>query len=176
MDDTIIKKMEKTLRSYYRKQEEVRAQKRVLESIEKNEQEIRCVLLDINQLIPSGGTVAKYCTAAGGGNGYVSDPTSRSYHEYTQSVEKLQGELVVLLKDKMKLKMHIMQLEASLDGITFALNLLDPLERQICEQYYGLKRKTNLQIGLALNLDEKSIRYRRKNINQKLNEYLHVKV
>jgi hypothetical protein len=94
-------------------------------------------LLDANQLIPSKGTVAQYCLAGGGGNGYTSDPTAQTYHEFTKSVERFQNELVILLQKKMKLKMQVMQLESSIDGITFALNLLDPLERQICEPITG---------------------------------------
>ncbi len=175
VDELAIKNMEKILRGYYRKQEELQSKKAAIESVEKNEREIRCILLDANQLIPSKGTVTFYSAAAGGGNGLISDPTAQSYQEFTKSVEKFQNELVVLLQKKIKLKMQIMQLVSSMDGITFALNLLDPLERKICNEYYGLKRKSNLQIGLALNLDEKSVRYRRKNINQKLIEYLRIK-
>lgn len=102
----------------------------------------------------------------------VSDPTAQAYQEYSRSVENLQRELVMLLPKKMKLKMQIIQLEAAIDRIGFALNLLDPIERTICEQYYGLRRKSNLQIGLALNMDEKTIRYRKKSISKKLSEYL----
>ncbi len=176
MDEVAIKHMEKTLRSYYRKLEELQYKKNALEVLEKNEHDIRCILLDANQLIPSKGTVAHYSTAAGGGSGYISDPTVQTYQEFTKSVEKFQNELVVLIQKKIKLKMQVIQLESAIDGITFAMNLLEPMERKICDDYYGIKRKSNLQIGLALNMDEKSVRYRRKIINQKLVEYLRVKV
>jgi hypothetical protein len=174
VDEVAIKKMEKTLRDYYRKLEELESKKAAIAAIEKNEREVRGVLLDADQLIPSKGMVTRYSAAAGGGNGFVSDPTAQGYQEFTKSIEKFQNELVVLIQRKIKLKMQIMQIESSTDGITFALNLLEPLERKICEEYYGLRRKSNLQIGLALNLDEKSVRYRRKVINQKLADYLRV--
>lgn len=176
MDDVAIKNMERKLRSYYRKLEELQIKKNAITAIEKNEREIRCILVDANQLIPSKGIVTKYSAAAGSGSGYINDPTAQSYNEFARSVEKFQNELVGLIQNKMKLKMQILQLESSIDGITFALNMLDTLEHTICEQYYGVKRKSNLQIGLVLNMDEKTIRYRRKIINQKLIEYLRIKV
>lgn len=175
MDDAAIKSMEKTLRTYYRKREELQNKKESIEGIEKNMREIRGILLDANQLVPSKGTVTNYSLVGGGGNGYISDPTAQTYQEFTKSVEKFQDELMVLVQKKINLKMQVMQIEASIAGITFALNLLDPLEQKICLEYYGLKRKSNLQIGLALNMDEKSVRYRRKIINQKLIDYLRIK-
>lgn len=175
MNDTAMKGMEAALRSYYRKLDERQVKKRALEAVEKNAEDIRRILLDVNQLIPSKGTVSSYRPVTGGGSGLVCDPTAQAYAEFTRSMERSQRELVVLLEKKIRLKMEIMHLESSIEGIGFALNLLDPVERMICEQYYGLKRKSNLQIGLALNMDEKTIRYRRKNINQKLSDYLKVK-
>lgn len=176
MDEAAIKNMEKTLRNYYRKREEIESKRVEIEAVEKHEREIRGILFDADQLIPSKGSVRQYQAMAGGGNGWINDPTAQNYQEFARSVENFQNKLVVLMQKKMKLKMQIMQLESSTDGIAFALNLLDPLEKKICDGYYGLKKKSNLQIGLALNLDEKSVRYRRKIINQKLIEYLKVKV
>ncbi|KUO59012.1 MAG: hypothetical protein APF84_05765 [Gracilibacter sp. BRH_c7a] len=175
MDDTVIKEMESTLQRYYRKIEELQSKRKALETVEKNADDIRRILLDVNQLIPSNGTVANYNLIVAESSGRVYDTTAQAYNEFSRSVEKFERELVTLLQKKIKLKMQIMQLEASLEGIGFALNLLDPLDRTICEQYYGVKRKSNLQIGLSLNMDEKSIRYRKKIINQKLSEYLKVR-
>lgn len=172
MDDAVMREMEATLRSYYKKIEELQGKRRALETVEKNAEDVRRLLQDANQLVPSNGTVAKYSFAAGGPSRMVSDPTAQAYQEYSRTVENLQRELVMLLPKKMKLKMQIIQLEAAVDRIGFALNLLDPIERTICEQYYGLRRKSNLQIGLALNMDEKTIRYRKKSISKKLSEYL----
>lgn len=175
MNEPAIKGMESTLQKYYRKIEELHVKKRALETVEKNADELKRMLLDVNQLIPSNGTVAKYSQVGGGQAGGISDPTAHAYNEFARSVEQYQRELVVLLQKRIKLKMEIMQLESSIEGIGFALNLLDPVEKTICEQYYGLRRKSNLQIGLALNMDEKTIRYRRKIINQKLSDYLKVR-
>ncbi|UWG96404.1 hypothetical protein LPY66_16105 [Dehalobacter sp. DCM] len=175
MDNTTMKGMEATLRSYYRKLEELQVKRRALEAVEMHVEDIRKTLCDVNQLIPSNGMVAKYGVAAGGSSGHMSDPTVQAYNDFSRSIEKSQMELVGLLEKKIKLKMEIMHLEASMEGICFALDSLDPLEQAICEQYYGLKRKSNLQIGLALGMDEKTIRYRKKNINQKLTDYLRFK-
>lgn len=175
MNDMAMKGMETILRNYYRKLEELQVKRRALEAVEKNAEDIRKILSDVNQLIPSNGTVAKYNVAAGGSKGRISDPTAQAYNEFARSMEKSQMELVVLLEKKIKLKMEIMHLEASIEGISFALDVLDAVERAICEQYYGLKRTSNLQIGLALGMDEKTVRYRKRNITQKLSNYLRIK-
>jgi uncharacterized protein YccT (UPF0319 family) len=171
--DANIIEMENKLRGYYQKVEELKVKQNDLKILEKNIEEIKLILSDATELIPSRGMIATYKVTVGTSRG-ISDPTVQAYNDYEKSIEQFQRNLVILLQKKINLKMDIMNLESVIEGITFALDLLDPLDRTICEQYYGLKRKSNLQIGLALNMDEKSIRYRRKNINNKLIKYLKV--
>lgn len=168
-----LKNMENILRSYFRRLEELQVKRIALENVKKNADEARRILLDVNEIVPTKGTIARY-KAISGGCGYVNDGLAQNYYEFTSSVERLQKELISLLHRNIKLKMQIIYLESAIEGITFALSLLEPVDRTICEQYYGIRNKSNLQIGLNLNMDEKTIRYRRKRINQKLLQYLKV--
>lgn len=162
---------ENMLKNYYRSLNELWVKKAIIENLRKNANEIRNILLDVNELVPSRGIVTQYM-AVSGGCVYVCDRSAQNYYEFTSSVEKFEKRLAALLHRGVKLKSQIIYLESAIEGITYALGLLDPVDRTICEKCYGLKEHSNLQIAKELRMDEKTIRYRRKKINQKLNLYL----
>lgn len=173
MKEMLDKELENILKNYYCRMHELQVKKIALEKVRKSTDEIRKILLDVNEVVPPQGTIARY-KAVSGGCGYVNDGSAQNYYNFTLSLENFQKELVSLMHKNIKLQIQIIYLESAVEGISFALNLLEPLDRTICEQCYGLGGKSNLQIGLALNMDEKTIRYRRKRINRKLAEFLRV--
>jgi len=162
---------EDMLKNYYRSLNELWVKKGIIKNLRKNAEEIRNILLDVNELVPSKGIVARYM-AVSGGCMYVCDRTAQNYYEFTSSVEKFEKRLAALLHRSAKLKIQIIYLESAIEGITYVLSLLDPVDRTICEKCYGLKEHSNLQIAKELRMDEKTIRCRRKKINQKLSLYL----
>ncbi len=174
MEGTVFKKTERMLYNYYRKKEGLLRNKKALETTEKHIQDIRLILMDADELIPSFGVIGNYmCMVGGTGKGITGDPTVRRFDEHHKSIEDLQDELARLIRRKIKLKMRIMKLEAEMDGIEFALGLLDEEERNIAEQKYLYKR-SNIQVGIALGMDESTVRYRRNAFVQKVAKSLRI--
>lgn len=174
MEERLFTKTEKILYGYYKKREELYRKQKALETVEQNIADIRRILAEADDLIPSFGIVGKYQTVVGGtGGGSVSDPTERIYSEYVRTIEDFERELAQLIKRKIKLKMRIMTLQTEIEGIEFALGLLEEQEKKIAEQKYYYKR-SNLQIGLALKMDESTVRYQRRLIVEKMARYLRV--
>lgn len=80
-----------------------------------------------------------------------------TYQKHMKTIEQLQNKLSELMQRKIKLKMRIFKLEQEIYGIEFAIGELSEIEKKIVEQKYFYKR-SNLQIGIELGYDEKSIR------------------
>ena len=173
MNEIPSRELENILRNYYCRMHELQVKKIALEKLRKSTDEIRKILLDVHEIVPLQGTIARY-KAVSGGCGYVNDGSAQNYYNFTLSLENFQKELVSLMHKNIKLQIQIIYLESAVEGVSFALASLEALDRTICEQCYGLRGKSNLQIASALRMDEKTIRHRRKRINRKLAEYLSV--
>lgn len=172
MDKELFRKVEGMLYRYYRKLQDLGRKKKALAGTEKRIAEIKKLLIEANNFIPSFGMVGNYLAVIGGkSDGPLADHTVRAYDVYTHSVDQLMGKLAQLEKRRISLKLRIMTLETEIEGIEFAISLLDPEERQIVEQKYMYQR-SNLQIGMALGLDESTVRYRRQAIVEKIARWL----
>ncbi|UWG96405.1 LuxR C-terminal-related transcriptional regulator [Dehalobacter sp. DCM] len=173
MSDRQSTDVEDILEAYYRKLDEIQVKEIVIKTIEKNVGELRRMLLDVNELVPSKDVISVYGGILGGA-GYVCEASAQSYPALKPPKDRIEKELVKLRQRRIKLKMQIVYLESAIEGISFAMSLLDPIDRTICEGCYGLKGKSNMQISQELNMDEKTIRNRRKKIMLKLTMYLHL--
>ncbi len=175
MDEALFHKTEGILYRYYRKLQDLERKRKALAGTEKRIAEVRKLLAEADDFIPSFGMIGNYLAVVGGkSDGPPADHTARAYDAYTYSVERLTDELARLGKRRISLKLRIMTLEAETEGIEFAIGLLEPEERRIVEQKY-LYRRSNLQIGMALGMDESTVRYRRQAIVEKVAKWLRVK-
>ncbi len=170
MEEELYRRVERILYSYYRKLQEVARKKQALATVENHIKDIRRLLVDADELIPSLGMTGKYAVAVGGSRG-LGSPTENIYQLHSRTVGHLQNQLAKLMHRKVKLKMRIMRLEVETEGITFILGFLEDVERDIVEQRYCYKR-SNLQIGMALGMDESTVRYKRQAIIEKIGKYL----
>lgn len=174
MEDRVFKKVEGMLYRYWWKKQQIERLQKSLATVEQHIKDIRLILSEKDELYPSMGIIGKYMVIVGGqGGGAHGDPASDTYQEYIRTVEELQKELSELCQRRMKLKLRLLKLEQEIDGIEFAISYLPEIERKIVEQRYLYKR-SNLQIGMALGYDEKSIRNWRKKLVYEVARLLNV--
>lgn len=170
----MFQRVEGILYRYYRKKQQIQRLKKSLNTIEEQIKDIRRILSDKEALRPSLGIVGKYMIVVGGeGGGFHSDPVDRTYQMHIKTIEQLQNKLSELMQRKIKLKMRIFKLEQEIDGIEFAIGELSEIEKKIVEQKYFYKR-SNVQIGIAINCDEATVRRKRKEIVEKIANMLQV--
>lgn len=168
MDEAAYRKTEGILYRYYQKKEELARCQDALQTVAQHMGEVRRVLLDADDLIPSIGIIGKYMAIIGGqGGGPPGDPTATAYSTYQRSVDELKQELRHLMQRKISLQLRQIKLTTELEGIEFALGLLCAEEQKIVEQKYRYQR-SNLQVGLALGMDEGTVRYRRRAIVERV--------
>lgn len=154
--------VEVVLRNYYLKLNEIKKRKQFLCAINQNINDFKRTLLHVYELIPIRETTSTY--KAIWGAYCVNDLTAKRYFEFSSTMEQFKNYLTELTHRQQKLKIQILYLESEIEGITFALSILEPSDRIICEKCYGIQGKSNIQIGNDLKMDEKTIRYRRKKI------------
>lgn len=144
--------IEKILRDYFRKLNEVTLKKQLLGMLDQNMNDVKRTLIYAYDLVPGKEAAQKF--------------------KFASSMRQFNYFLIGSSRRQIKLKIQIMYLEAEVEGISFALGLLEPVDRVICEGSYGVQTKSNVRIGSELKMDEKTIRYRRKKIIAGLTQVL----
>lgn len=140
--------VEQALKNYYRRQYELQIKKQQLDVMEKNIHDLRLTLKYAYDLIPHQNTVWKY--------------------ELTATIAQFRDYLLALTHRTIKLRLQIMYLESELAEMSFLLSVLEPVDRIICANSYGVQEKSNIQTGAEINMDEKAVRYRRKKLIARL--------
>ncbi|MBO8169329.1 MAG: hypothetical protein H0Z35_09130 [Thermoanaerobacteraceae bacterium] len=168
MEERVFQKVERMLYRYWGKKKQIERLQKSLATVEQHIKDIRVILSDKEELYPSLGVIGKYMVVVGGqGGGGHGDPVDDTYSEFTRTLEQLRRQLADLNRRRVKLKLRIFKLEQEIDGIEFAIGELEELEQKIVEQRYFYKR-SNVQIGLALHCDEKTIRRKREEIIERI--------
>lgn len=173
MGKELFGKTEGLLYSYFKKKQRTQLLLARLDKINKQMIDVRNILMDKDELVPSLGVVGNYMilVAAGGGS---NSKVEQTYNQYEMTLDDLRNELVKLAREKIKVKMKIMQLESETEGVEFALSTLTDMERKVVEQKY-LYQRSNVQIGIALGFEEGTIRYKRRAIVERVTRILGIK-
>jgi hypothetical protein len=147
--------------------DELQMMQNTLKKIERNINDIRLTLLDVSELIANKGPVEKYILISGCST-LVNDSSAQLYYQFSRLIDRFHKELVFLIQKRIKLSIRIMYYEMALEDIDFAIKMLEPIEKEICEKCYGLKSVSNLKLSHILHTDEKTIRNKKKAINFKI--------
>lgn len=167
MGKELFGKIEGLLYSYFKKKQRTQLLVSRLDKINKQMIDIRNILMDTDELVPSLGMVGNYMVLVSAGGGGGDSKVERAYSKYERTLDDLRDELVKLAREKIRIKMKIMQLESETEGIEFALSTLTEMEKKIVEQKY-LYQRSNVQIGIALGFEEGTIRYKRRSIVERV--------
>lgn len=174
MDKELFKKTEGLLYRYWAKKQRIERLRSKLATIEKQTYDIRTIMADKDDLIPMIGVIGNYMAVVTSGGGDGSSKVERAYNQYERTMDDLHEELLKLVRDKVKTKMKLMQLESESEGVEFALSMLTDADKKIVEQKY-LYRRSNVQVGMALGFDEGTIRYKRRAIVERVARILGLK-
>lgn len=167
-------KTEGLLYSYFKKKQRLQLLLARLDKIDKQMIDIRNILMDKDELVPSLGMVGNYMVLVAASGGDDGSKVEKTLSQYEKTLDNLRDDLIKLAQDKIKVKMKIMQLESETDGIEFALSTLTDMEKKIVEQKY-LYQRSNVQIGIALGFEEGTIRYKRRSIVERMARILGLK-
>lgn len=175
MDTEIKKKLERTLAQYWKDKQKLYY---LYSSLEKIENEIKVmlgILKDKEDLLPSPAPVQLSFTP-GAPVGYCEfTSVERSLEMYNLQQQKIREKIDRLLERKAKIRWRIIQKEHSAGWIKHvAENFLNQEERTIFEQCYGYGR-SNIQVAIALDYEETTIRRKREKILGVFYQFLRLK-
>lgn len=163
MNEQAKKKLENDLKRYWKNIQKIEALKRAFEKIENDIRDLRGVLAEKEDLIPS---PAQLKFIPGGGRGGSSEftPIEQSLHLYEMNQARIYKKIQELRRRHFNIKCRISQVEYRMDWISYiARNYLDSYEQKVFEQCYCYCR-SNSAVALALHCDEKTIRRKRDKI------------
>lgn len=163
MDKELFRKTEGLLYTYWKKKQRIQLLRARLDNLNKHMTDIRNILADKDELVPSIGIIGNYMTVVAAGGGSGNSKVESAYNQYAKTIDDLREELVKIAREKIRLKMKVMQLEAETEGVEFVISTLSDMEKKIVEQKY-LYQRSNVQIGVALGFEEGTIRYKRRSI------------
>ncbi|MFZ7103342.1 MAG: hypothetical protein ACOWWO_11905 [Peptococcaceae bacterium] len=175
MNKEVKLKLERVLKDFWKKKQKIEMLERKLKFVEKEIQSLRVILSEKEELIPSPAQ-AKFI--AGGGRGGSSEftPVEKAVQAYLKNQVELVNKIDEGLKEKYELLSKINQYRMEIDWIEhIADNYLDDFERQAFEQCYCYRR-SNIQVGIALNCGEATIRRKREKILARFQEFLVLKI
>lgn len=174
MDERAKRKLQHDLERYWKNTIKLEGLNRKLKYIEQNIRDLRGILAQKEDLVPSPGQLS---FIPGGGRGGSSEftPIERSMYMYEMNQARIYEKIQKLRRDEVRIKCRILQLEFRTNWIKFiSENYLDVFERQVFEQCYCYRR-SNIQVGIALKCDEKTVRRNREKIINTFYEFLRLK-
>ncbi|QNB45853.1 hypothetical protein BR63_05700 [Thermanaerosceptrum fracticalcis] len=174
MNQEAKEKLERTLREYWKSKQKLWGLERGLELVEKEIKRCRTILAEKEDLIPSPTQLSFTLGVAGGGSCEFT-PVERTLQLYEMTQISLIQRIKELRQKQAQLSQRIFKIRFSNDWIDYiAENHLDDFERKIFEQCYAYGR-SNIQVGIALNCDEATVRRKREKILLTFYEFLRIR-
>jgi hypothetical protein len=171
MDEQARTKLEKDLRGYWKNVLRLEGLTNALKNIEKNIQDLRGILAEKEDLIPSP-TQLSFTPGGGHGGSMEFTPVERSAAIYEMNQEKIYLKIQELRRVWINKKLKIAELEFKIDWTHYVCEVhLDDFEKKVFEQCYCYRR-SNVQVGIALTCDESTIRRKREKILLTFYEFL----
>jgi hypothetical protein len=106
-----------------------------------------------------------------------SSPTGAGPGEQSlmREITKLENELKVTIKGKLKLQAKIRELEAEISDTEYVINQLSEEYKQLIELKYGSSFKmSNVAIGIQLNMTEATVRRKRVEVVEAIAKWMNV--
>lgn len=174
MNDATKVNLENSLRGYWKNIQKLYGLYNSLQNIDKNIQDLRGILAEKEDLIPSPNQM-RFIPGGGRGGSTEFTPIEQAALMYEMNQTKIYEKIQQLRARKVKIKWRILDLENKTDWITYIQNVhLDKFEQQVFEQCYAYRR-SNVQVGIALNCDESTVRRKREKILCTFYEFLRLR-
>lgn len=106
-----------------------------------------------------------------------SSPTGAGPAEQSliREITKLENELKLTIKVKLKLHAKIRELEAQISDIEYVINQLSEERKQLVELKYGSSIKmSNVAIGMKLNMTEATVRRKRVEVVEAIAKWINI--